>query len=294
MKKQTYQEIIQKLKELDSLLSQLDIPKKADRFRFLISQISQLEEAYQKGTIKELVEKINQGRLLWSLVEAEEFTDLLFLFRNFNSKILKEKLQNILDGPVFLDVENETSNFSRNIMFELSLASRFSFRGLHVSLQTNPDLICELNGQEIFIQCKRPFLEKNIPKNINAASRQLTRDLNNDKDKNSRGLLAISVSRIRNPGDKLFIVKKEQDIEQRLGNNIETLAKKFSKSCNAIEDKRIIGTLFHIITPLYVEEDSLLTVSQYSVISKSKFVSKSDLLLLESIMSILSPPYADE
>lgn len=288
MNRETYQEILDKLKDLDSWLSSLGVSKQADRIRLHISNIRKLQQAYQNDTLKKLAENRGTVQLMWSLIEAMEFADIYISLHDYEPKVLRKKLKIALKGPVDPGAEASavSSNVGRNTMFELNLASRLRRTGVAVHLDTNPDILCKIGLQNLYIQCKRPFLEQNIPRNVSAAKRQLTRDISNSQDKSARGLIAISVSRVFNPGDKLFVIKTKQ-VMKRLADDVQDIAQKYSRSWKQIIDTRIIGILFHVITPAFVEDISLLTTAQQVDIFSLAIPGSSDALLLHNLKALL-------
>lgn len=283
MNRETYQEILDKLKDLDSWLSSLGLSKQADRIRLHISNIRKLQQAYQNGMLRELTENQGKVKLMWSLIEAMEFADIYFALCNYERNVLRKKLKDALKGPVDPSKETHKSNVGRNTMFELNLAGRLHCQEVPVYLKTNPDILCKIGLRKIYIQCKRPFLEDKISRNISTARRQLTRDLNNSEDKSARGLIAISVSRVRNPGGKVFLAESESEMK-RLGQDLQTLGKPHSDKFWAKNiDTRIIGILFHIITPAFVEDIGLLTAAQQIVMFPPRILGSSDRLLLQGL-----------
>jgi hypothetical protein len=282
MQRQSYQQILNKLTGLDSWLSSLGLSRQANRIHLHISNIRQLEKIWQDDTLKKgLIKKVGHAQLFWSLTEAAEFADVYSALRNYNNPdLLRKKLQDALKGSVDPNREASESNIGRNTMFELNLASRLFHRGVPVYPQTNPDILCEIDHWKVYIQCKRPFREGKISKNISKAYSQLARDLNDSNDKYTRGIIAISVSHVLNPGDKLFIVKTEHDMMKLLGDHVQKLGERYSRSWKYILDTRIIGISFHLITPAVIEKDKLLTVAQ-QMVTFDRAVNSSDRLLLD-------------
>lgn len=263
---QTYQQILDALADLDAWLSGLGLPVRPDRIRLHIANISRLDKAQQDETLRALIEKKGQAKLLWSLVEATEFADAYTALRQHEPDGLRDKLRAALQGPADPSAEDPISNIGRNTMFELNLASRLLQKGVPTRLCTNPDILCEIDGARIYIQCKRPFRESTIHGNISDARRQLTRDLDNSRDLSARGIVAVSISRVLNPGKNLLVAKNEHSMRQRLGDTVQTLGDRSRRSDRRISDDRIVGILFHLITPAYIEDIALLVAAQQVVV----------------------------
>jgi len=288
VERETYQQILDKLKDLDSWLSALGLSNRADRIRLHISNIRKLEEARENGTLRKLAENRGNVQLMWSLIEAMEFADIYIHLRNYKPNILQKKLRAALKGPAdpCAEMPSSSSNIGRNTMFELNLAGRLHCQGVPVYLETNPDILFNIGLAKIYIQYKRPFLEDKLSRNISSARRQLTRDLNKSNDNSARGVIAISVSRVLNPGDNYFHVNTEYGMK-RLADDVQAIAQKYD-SWKRIVDTRIIGILFHLITPAFVEDISLLTAAQQIDIFSLALPRSSDALLLHDLKTLFS------
>ncbi len=223
--------------------------------------------AYGLASVLNEATQGEDGRLaMFSLTEAMEFLDIHAAFRGEAPAGLRSRLRDALQGPTDPVDESPDSNRARNIMFELNVASRLLVRGIPVALRENPDVLCELLGTPIYLQCKRPFRATTIAVNIDNARHQLIRDLDGAGNPDARGIVAISVSRVFNPGDQLFAGRDEATLKDRLGDEVQALGKSVAESWNGIAEGRIIGILFHLITPTHLQDINLLTVGQQTVV----------------------------
>jgi len=290
MERQTYQQILDRLKGVDSWLLGHGIANNVDRIRLHIHNIANLKQAYEDGTLKKLTDKRGTVELMWSLVEGTEFADIYTALRDYDPGVLRKKLRDALKGPVAPPKETSRSNIGRNTMFELNLASRLVRARVPVCLGAGPDILCHLDRRAIYIQCKRPLGEKKIQRSISKARKQLTHDLDESQRKSARGVIAISFSRILNPGDKLFVVRR-QNMMTRLSDEIRDLAEKQCESWEKIVDTRIIGVLFHLITPAFIEDINLLVAAQEIAVFNVKppliFPVDSDGLMLRDLGNLL-------
>jgi hypothetical protein len=87
-------------------------------------------------------------------------------------------------------------------MFELALGAEWTISGKKVELQ-EPDLLLRTPPRNYFVACKRPEHEHGIRAAVKDAARQLTEVLSNAPS-DYFGLIAISLGRILNRGDKFF------------------------------------------------------------------------------------------
>lgn len=261
VKRQKYKDILDSLSEFGDWLSSLGIQKGQDRIHKHLQNIRYLKGLEEAREIDKLC-KDQQIEIGWSLVEAIEFRNVFQALRNEDPKLVRRKIKDALQGPADPNRENKQSNLGRNTVFELNLAARLKGNNINVIWwRSNPDILCSIDGRDIYIQCKRPFFEKNIPVNIARAKTQLTRDLN-DAGTNSRGIIAISISRALNKGDSLFVGNNEDNMMRGLANKVNKLSEKYKNAWSRIVDTRIIGILFHIITPAFIEDIRLFTAMQ--------------------------------
>jgi hypothetical protein len=108
--------------------------------------------------------------------------------------------------------------------------------------------------------------EGSISKRISEAARQLKRDLLESSDPRDCGLIAISVSRLINPGDKMLVVAIEADLGHAMRVQIERVIKRHGPSIRKVKNPKTAGILFHMATPAFVRELRLLTVAQYGIV----------------------------
>jgi hypothetical protein len=287
MVRQSYEDIIEQLKEVDSWLVAQGISGQHNRIHIHIANIRKLLDARADGTLRNLAEGIGQAQLMWSLVEALEFAEAYAALRDYDPGPLRQKLQDALCGPVEPFAETSSTNLGRNTMFELSLAGRLRSKGIAVHSLTNPDILCEIGQASLYIQCKRPFAEAGISRNISSARRQLTRDLIVSGSSLARGLVAISISRVLNPGDKLLVARTEGEVALSLADEAESLGQRHSHLWKRISDKRIVGILFHVMTPAFIEEGSILTAAEQAVVFGLPTITDADRELLRGFSHLL-------
>lgn len=267
-----YGDIIDALASLQALLrgGGLSDPE-LNRLQAHASRVQKIEALRLSGEI----DKADRDKTLWALVESSEFADIYHAMSTYSPRLLAEKFKLILKGPEHPNDETESTNLARNTAFELSLASRLQSQGFEISLPHNPDIICKLQDSEVFIQCKRPFYTHNIRRNITRAAQQLTCDLDSASGRNVRGVIAVSISRVANSRSQLFRGASRKDISAGLTSEIQKLVEPYP--WNSVKDHRIIGSVFHIITPGVIEDlGNLLSTIQQMVVYPAPSCSEAD------------------
>ena len=224
-----YSDILRRLEGFDPWLRNLGLtPRNNDRIHQALSVVRMAQEATRKGQETGKYSRL-QPEHLFPLVEAVEAHDIYHAFEKDSSGTLASALSRGLSGPAQPDDEkNEASRDGRNVWFELA----------------EPDLNLFRDGATFLIACKRPGSESSIRSNIRGAIKQLNRSLQSAPN-DVFGVIAISLSRILNPGTSYWA----GDLEQ-LGNrlNQEMLASS-QHWRSAATDRRICAILFHAATP---------------------------------------------
>ena len=285
MERLGYGELAASLTEIDQWLSDIGLDRH-DRIRVHQRNILELADALDSGTLGEVVSNLSgekRRQILWSFVESMEFADAVDALRRKGCDIPREVLEKALKGPSDVSLEDETSNLGRNTMFEIAIAGRVAFATPRIGGE--PDVFFEFENRQMFVQCKRVLSEASITKRINEAAGQLRRDLLRSSDSRDCGLIAISLSRLINPGDKMLVVATEDDLGRVLREEIVRVIKHHNPSFRSVKDPRTAGVLFHMATPAFVRELRLFTVAQYGTVYH--IPGKSDAELLRAFANVI-------
>ena len=261
MKTTKFSEILDSLKNLDGWLAGLGIKSNTDRIHKAIMVVERANEGWKK--VRECKEPTKIGNVddyYFGLVEALEFSDIFRAFEKDDPKVIGPKLDRALSGPLRPADETTKNADGRNTMFELAFAAQLKLNGAEVSVG-EPDIAVTLSGMRFFVECKRPFREDSVRANVRGAAEQLKGHLETDSE--AAGIVAISVTRILNPGTKLFVARSEE-AKERLGDRIEQLMSETEESWkkDAFHD-RIATVLFHVRTPGVIEDRDLFTMMSY-------------------------------
>lgn len=285
--RQSYEQIAAELRELSAWLVSIGVTKKFDRIHVHMANISRLIEAREKGRLRELVDQDGQEQLLWSLVEAVEFIDAWRALRDLKADILHQKIQDALEGPATPLEESPVSNLGRNTMFELNLAGRIHSRGISLQLLKNPDILCNFGALRLNIHCKRPLTETKIPRSVSDARKQVRRDTFSSRDDHARGLIAISLSRVLNPGSKLLVVHSQDDIEGKLAEKIGAVRERYLRVEQRVSEDRIIGFIYHLISPAFIDDMGLLVAADQIVLVPLSHTSDADRAVLRDLAAFM-------
>lgn len=182
-----------------------------------------------------------------TLTESTEFGDILPFLRTCDPNVIRPKLRNVLRGPLLPTDEDADSNQARNILFELNLAARLHRAGFEPVVGERPDVACEVDGKWLFFECKRPFSPGKISKLITKAARQLKSDL--AARPGARGVIAMSLSKVMNAGDRLYTFDQEAEGRLGLADALTEAAWRFRNAEQQFVGSKIVGMIYHVITP---------------------------------------------
>lgn len=268
MKRQTYSELIDEFKDLDEYILRLGLKvKPSDRVHQAIGQITKVNSVLGKPEFEDILKKVNvNGAFVFSHTELAELASALEFVKTQDTAMARLKLEKILKGPLLTSDENTTNNEARNTVFELNLGSLLSRGGFKVKLKENPDLVATKYKRNYFIQAKRVYSENGIEKNINEAYTQLKRDLIG-KDKNTFGVIAISITRAITDGNKLLEAGSEKSGLARLSGELLQIIDDYKHCWKKIPEKNIIAVILHISCTSHIKDEGLFSFANYHTLT---------------------------
>lgn len=259
----SYTEVVNDLEEFETYLTSLKLRRAPDRLRCLTAKLREIEAARGAGTLASLNTRPDVTELVWSAVEGQEFADIFRGIRGYDAAVVKRLLQKALKGPLQpLHETSDGSNAGRNTIFELRLGAGLRRAGASVTLGHQADLLIDHAGAHIYVECKRPFYEHSVRRNIMKARSQLRRRFATDQHNLTVGIVAISVSKAINPGSNMFVVDDDQGLEE-LANDVNRLHKLYGSDYDRLIDPRLVGILYHLFTPALVRKNGILVAASH-------------------------------
>lgn len=287
MEQLNYHEIVEKLAEIDQRLRQMDL-NQHDRIRIHLRNLSKLAEAHDHGSLAQTANNLTgeqRREILWSFLESIELVDAVDALQKRGCDIPKAVWMKVLKGPPDVYLEDDKSNEGRNVMFELWVAGRVAFAGLEPRLGGEPDISFEFENRRMLVQCKRVLSEPAVAKRIGEAAKQLDRDLALSADPKDCGVIAISISRLFNPGDKMLTVATETDLQSALSSEIDKVIERHAQVFRGVKNPKTAGIFLQMATPAFVEERGLYTAAQSATVYH--IPGKSDAGLLRSLATVI-------
>jgi hypothetical protein len=243
-----YGDMLAVLKKLDTWLTTLGLDAKHDRAHHAVDTVQCFSNAHAAGLSPP---HLTEPGVLFGLQEAFEFYDIIRVFEQDDPVLLKAKISRILSGPFHPILENERNSDARNVAFELILAAEWRLLGLDVRLG-EPDLIVTVDGVDYIVECKRPYQAESIRANVRGAARQLSQELDRPGREAAMGIIAISITRIINPGKMALWIENPITMNEELGRYVEQTVQDHKQHWLSHEmHPRIAAVALHASVPAF-------------------------------------------
>lgn len=255
-----YAQVLTDLRAANQWLRDLGIPAHADRVELALRVVAEIEAAWEESRKTGQPIRVRDfGEWAFVLTEGLEFIDIFKAFANGTTPSLLDKLQGAISGPLNPAQETAQNAAGRNAMFELVLAAEWRLKGLRAE-PGEPDITLRIDPFIFSVQCKRPFSSSRraMESNVRRALSQLRDNL--EADGGSRGIAAISVSHMLNPGTLIYApqMKTGEEVVARLGGEVERLLRQYDHLWqNRRVHPSIDAVVLHAATPALLPEVGL-------------------------------------
>ena len=257
----TYQSALESLEEIFAFAKSIGVRLEVTRFGDYRRSLEALVQWQARKQPRSFLPGADRVYIV-PLMEVVELVKTLRFLRGCPVEVVRQKLHVISSGPVDPVRENPVSNKARNILFEIGLAARLWEFGLKPVLGDSPDLACEVDHTRLIFECKRPFSPAKVKKNIVEAADQLRRDLRG-QPLGTRGMIAISLSKILNPGNVLLTESTETVLRNEMKRGTRDLAERHRQTWSRYSRSNILGILFHRIGPATAENLKIYVVAEH-------------------------------
>ncbi len=171
-------------------------------------------------------------------LEANEIIRIKNAFDNFSGAADFEVIKKSVSGQRFRT--GSATDKSRDFAFELGVASRFIKAGYNVELTSLSDVVAEVGGRTLFVECKRIKSFRQLEKRVKEAHKQLENRFNGEKSHLSRGMIALNITDILNPDSMPVLVNSFEDYRKL---SSETLKSFVQDNASTLSKKRCRKTL---------------------------------------------------
>lgn len=231
-------------------ISEFGIEYKKTRFGAYENDLNEYTKNKSKVGAKEAVRISMNARL-----EANELIRLKTTLESIDSTEIIETIKKAVSGQRFRNASK--SDQSRDFAFELGVASRFVKAGYHVDLRSVSDLVVDINGRTLYVECKRIKSLKQLEKRVKAANKQIKKRIEQDKSSKSRGMIALNLTDIINsdaepvitPSLEIYRQQSADTLKEFLITNKSTLSKGKHSKC--------LGVLTEFSTQAFINNPSI-------------------------------------
>lgn len=255
MQTQTYESILERLDRGIGLCSRIGLSEMVKESRFTqyrqwLTDLIRIVHSPAQGALtsthrEHLIQHADEYRA--SLVESAGFGDVMEHLNDVDKDILRPKLEDILRGPFLPKGEDHTSNLSRNVLFELRLASVLKRARFLVQLAVHPDVRCSIDSTTVFFECKRPYSENKVARRITEAGAQLLKNVKAYGPPDTLGMIVISVAKLFNREQKPIPALNDKAAMKSMDESLMNVVNGSKESWRKFEDtKAIAGILFHL------------------------------------------------
>jgi hypothetical protein len=259
----TYSALLRSLEGFDAWLRSLGVtPRSDDRIHEAFKIVRLADEASRRGNETGIYTDIRPEHW-FPLIEALEASEIFRTFEKDSSPALSSALKRALSGPMLPTDESPKNSDGRNVWYELALAAEWKRRGAMVSIG-EPDLQLVRDNMTFLVACKRPAKQESIHANIRDAIAQLEENLDKAPE-GTYGVAAISLTRILNPGDKVFF----GDLND-LGALVEKEMEGHRRHLRSVDDPRICCAIFEVTTPSNFDRGVDLSRASFAVAQELK------------------------
>ena len=262
--------------------------ERSRRFREHRACLAELTAALQAGgpeAARDLFDR-NRVRAFTALAEGAELVESLPFIRTVPRYLASRKLARVLQGPPLPTDEDANTNEGRNVLFELTMASQLWGAGLAPELG-EPDIRCWLDRRAVYVECKRPFSRQGARQAYTDACGQLAAALPS-APVGARGIVALSITRFVNPGDRVFVHEREAIGKAQLSAEMTRTAQWLMRPMLwPAPPEGTIGLLWHVITPGFDRHQNLLVAVQQLNAQPTSPPGSADERLLQALSSKL-------
>jgi hypothetical protein len=168
------------------------------------------------------------------------------IYKSFDAEDILEPIKKMTSGQRFRNAT--TKDQSRDFAFELGVASRFIKAGYTVDLRGISDLVVDIDGSRLYVECKRMKSFKQLGKRVQEANAQIRNRLSTDRSSKSRGMIALNVTDIVMEDDIPIIFPKIDAYQQASAQTLKTFVMDNKETLSNKRVNKCLGVLTEFTT----------------------------------------------
>jgi hypothetical protein len=239
-------------KRLDDLCARLkaaDYQLESTRLDAYRETFATNELLVRENRISELERKIPFPTFLNDFHESNELLEACAEFPDLSVPGLRDRLKRVLSGTGALKQETPETGAPRNFLFELVMASTLKRAGYHVHLDRIEDVYFEISGVPCFMECKRVHSQRKLGERIGLAAEQIRMRCDSSPDSRARGIVAVDISKLLNPGTHLFDAATRDALSLEAERLLESYRVLHRRTLEAVHERRVLGVYVYARLP---------------------------------------------
>jgi hypothetical protein len=192
-------------------------------------------------------------KVIFAIREIDEW---LWIYKGLivnEPKNVIDIVKKAIGGPHFARDEYENT-LARNIQLELRIASYFLQNGFDVDISSISDLVVQVNGVHVFVECKRLNSRTQVLKRAKEAKRQLNKRYKSINSP-SNGIVVLDVGRVIQPDQGIATSPNFEFGRQQIKYQILDFNERFNTQDIFAKDDRLIFVWMQAIVATWFELD---------------------------------------
>lgn len=240
---ETTESFTQKLIDSNLLIEYLE----SNGLRAAQTRLGEYVKFYERFLAYGCSDKEIQDNLLLVMREMDEWS---WIYRGLKKKEPEgflDLLKEALGGPTFAKSESDNTR-SRNIQLELRVGSYFLQSGFDITFAGLSDLVVDVDGYPVFVECKRLNSPKQVIKRSKESVRQLKSRYQASK-RSSYGLVVLDVSRGIHPKQGIATGVNALVSRDGIRAQLQEFDRNHDTSLVFAKDKKLISVWIQAIVP---------------------------------------------
>ncbi|HAV1369117.1 TPA: hypothetical protein KDY48_004731 [Vibrio parahaemolyticus] len=193
--------------------------------------------------------------------EACQIVRLWNTFKEGQHDGLKERIKKVMSGKsiraeaIKQNQNGQADDPARDFAYELNVASRFLKGGFAVDLTDECDVVVNIDGQTLFIECKRIKSQSQLNKRVSKAAKQIDKRIGSVR-KGKYGLVALDVTDVLLPDGTVTATTDARLFNLQIQNAITNYAKEHSEVVTKSISRNVAGVLFEFNSTAFISAEN--------------------------------------
>lgn len=227
-----------------------------------------MEKIISEGRVRQLPDEVDFETLLNDLEESQEILEACDQFSDLSKPGLRDRLEKVLSGQRELVKESLAKAEARNVLFELVMAARIDRAGFVVDLDRIEDVFFDLFGRPCFVECKRVHSVNKLRTRIEEAAKQIRTRCDDSRSAKARGIIALDVSKIENPGTFLLPCQTANQVPQEIKQHLQAFVTLYRSALQSVvtREKRVLGIYVYLRLPAAILQPIGISIAKNAMI----------------------------